>query len=206
MPTVELNKLYRCAWADPAGGPQARTGKSRSAIVVVGQDDLERIFILEADAGRWPTDHLERRILQTQQKWHPAKFGIDATGPQVLFADVMRRKAREEGVKMNLLPTALRSDKSFSIETTLQPIVAQGRLFRPELALCKTLYEEWKHHPSADFNDTMDALACAIRLLPTALPDHIRKLSKEQFRSYLLKSGMSREKVEERVMEHDPTE
>lgn len=203
MSSVELNKLYRTAWCDPAGGPQARTGKSRSAIVVVGQDELERIFILEADAARWPTDMLERRILQTQTKWSPAKFGIDATGPQVLFADTMRRKAREEGVRMNLVPTALRSDKSFSIETTLQPIVAQGRLFRPDLSMIKGLYEEWKHHPSTDFNDTMDALACAIRLLPTTLPDHLRALSRDQLRAYLLKTGMSREKVEERLSEHD---
>lgn len=206
MPNLEVSRLFKVAWCDPAGGvnPHVKIqyGQSRAAIVVVGQDDLERIFILEAWAKRIPPDQLIERIFATQLRWHPASFGIDSSGPQLIFAQTVQKEIRERGIKMVLRPVALRMDKTFSIETTLQPVVANGRLFRPPETDCKTLRDEWINFPDGHYRDTLDALACAIRQLPSTLPAHLRMMDKMQLRRYLERTGMSREAIEARLQQH----
>ena len=131
MPTVDRRKLYLVAFCDPAGGPRAgrsNYGLSRAAIVVIGQDDLERVFILEAFIQRIPPDKLIDRIFDTQQKWNPAVFGIDSSGPQLEFAQMVQKEARERGIRIPLRLVAQRQEKTFSIETTIQPLSSAGRL------------------------------------------------------------------------------
>lgn len=204
MLSVKVNELYRVSWCDPAGSPQqAQHGTSRSAIVTIGQDALERVFILEAWIERVATTILEQRILATQAKWRPAKFGIDVSGPQGMFYDTMRRRATEEGVKIRWHPEALLHDKLFSIETAIEPVARGGRLFRPEEKFCRVLKDEWHRFPDKHFNDGMDALSNAIRLLPSSLPEHFKSMAREQLRRYLQKTGLSPAKILERLEQHD---
>ena len=205
MPSVAINSLTRVAWVDTAGNPaQAKTGTSRSAIVAVGQDNLERIFILEIFIERCPTTTLEQKILYFQNRWKPQKFGIDVSGPQGLFFDTMKRRAREEGVQIHWHPESAVRDKIFVIERTLEPIARQGRLFRPPERECRTLREEFNRFPDKGApNDGMDALANAIRLLPSSLPEHLREMSKERLKAYLHRIGAPPDMIEERLREHD---
>jgi hypothetical protein len=204
MQEIAVNSLYRVSWADPAGNPnQATHGTSRSAIVTVGQDNLERVFILEAWVERVATTILEQRILATQNRWQPLKFGIDVSGPQGMFYDTMRRRAREEGVNIRWHPEALLSNKMFAIESAIEPVARGGRLFRPDEKYCRALKDEWHRFPDKHFNDGMDALSNAIRLLPASLPEHMRLMSRQQLASYLRKTGMSAEMIEQRLEQHD---
>lgn len=205
MPQVEVRKLWRAAWIDPAGGPTAaKHAKSRAAIVVIGQDDFERVFILDSWADRVPPDKLIDRIFDTNRRWRPAVFGIDASGPQVIFSQTVQREARERGEKIALRPVALRADKTFSIETTLQPISAAGRLFRPPESRVHSLEAEWKNFPDGFYRDQLDALACAIRLLPRTLPAHLQMMEKTALRRYLVSTGMPRDQVEAQLLQHNP--
>lgn len=206
METSDVNRLYRVSWCDPAGGPDTRrsnAGLSRSAIVTIGLDQLERIFILEAWAARIAPDQLIERVFENNAKWRPAAFGIDASGPQLMFAQLLQKEARERGVRLPLRPTALRAEKSFSIETSIQPICSSGRLFRPPENECRGLMDEWKSFPDGTYRDTLDALACAIRLLPSMLPQHLREMGREQLRRYLERSGMHNDEVEMRLRQHE---
>lgn len=204
MPEVAINSLTRVSFVDTAGSKQtAKYGTSRSAILTIGQDALERIFILEAFIERCATTVLEQKILYTQNTWKPSKFGIDVSGPQGLFFDTMRRRAREEGVKIHWVPVPSHSDKLFGIERGLEPVARSGRLFRPADKHCLALREEFRRFPDPLFNDGMDALANAIRLLPSSLPEHMRQMSKERLRSYLERTGAPRELIEERMAQHD---
>lgn len=205
MPTVDRNKLWRCAWVDPAGGPragQSQSGLSRAAIVVIGQDDLERVFILEAWAQRVAPDRLIDRILDTQQKWNPAVFGIDSSGPQLMFSQLVQKEAHERGIRIPLRPMALKSDKTFSIETSIQPVAASGRLIRPIESECRALKEEMTSFPDGMFRDTLDALACAIRLLPSIMPEHMKKMTEGQLIDYLKRTGMPPDQIATRVAQH----
>lgn len=204
MPEVDRSKLWVAAHVDPAGGPRAseRRQTSRAAIAVVGQDDLERVFILEAWAKRIAPDLLIDRIFDTYERWRPAVFSIDASGPQLAFAQMVQKEARERGIKLPLRPIQLRQDKAFAIETTLQPVASSGRLLRPADNECRELAAEWKGFPDGMYRDLLDALACAIRLLPAVLPAHLRALSEGQLRTYLAQTGMPRDQIEERINQH----
>lgn len=205
MPYTLYSELYIVSWCDPASGgsvQKSQSGLSRAAVVTIGQDDAERIFILEAFIRRIPPDQLIEKIFQVNRKWRSNRFGIDASGPQKTFAELLAKEARDRQIKLPLRPTALHADKTFTIETTIQPVIANGRLFRPPEAECVVLKEEFIQFPSGDKRDGMDALACAIRLLPKSMPKWQRELTREQYRRYLMSTGMDREAVEARLVEH----
>ena len=202
MPTVDRRKLYLVAFCDPAGGPRAgrsNYGLSRAAIVVIGQDDLERVFILEAFIQRIPPDKLIDRIFDTQQKWNPAVFGIDSSGPQLEFAQMVQKEARERGIRIPLRLVAQRQEKTFSIETTIQPLSSAGRLFRPHDNECRTLKDETTSFPDGMYRDGLDALANAIKLLPSILPAHLRQMNRNQLENYLTRTGMPKDQIAERL-------
>lgn len=205
MQTVNTNSLYLVSWLDPASGPDAdkkQVGMSRSAFATIGQDNLERIFILEIWAGRIAPDKLIDKFFATQEKWRPAAFGLDATGPQKMFAQIIHKEIQQRAVKMNFRPSDLKNDKGFAIETTLQPVAASGRLFRPPENDVRGLKDEWQAFPDGMYRDTLDALACAIRLLPSILPDHMKRMGRDQLRNYLARTGLSREEIERRLSLH----
>lgn len=202
MPTIDRRKLWLCAFVDPAGGPRAgrsNYGLSRAAIVVIGQDDLERVFILEAFIQRIPPDKLIDRIFDTQQKWNPAVFGIDSSGPQLEFAQMVQKEARERGIRIPLRLVAQRQEKTFSIETTIQPLSSAGRLFRPDENEVRQLKDETTSFPDGMYRDGLDALANAIKLLPSILPAHLRQMNRNQLENYLKRTGMPTDQIQERL-------
>jgi hypothetical protein len=207
MPTVATNKLYKVAWCDPAGGvntllTHAGT-RSRASIVVVGQDDLERIFVMETWAKRLPPDQLMAKMFETWFKWRPAIFGMDASGPQLQFHQIVKKEARDRDIRWNLRGVAERTDKITFIETMLQPIEAQGRLIKSgvmhEVADFK---DEYQAFPGGSYRDIMDALARAVWLLPSSLPQHLRLMDRAQLKRYLERTGMDPSQVDLRLAQH----
>jgi predicted phage terminase large subunit-like protein len=198
MAQVEVRKLWRACWIDPAAGPTAaKHAKANAAIVAIGQDSYERVFILDSWADRIAPDKLINRLFDTNARYKPAVFGIDASGfGGTLFEQTVRREARERGIKINLRPVNLKADKNFSIETTLQPIAASGRLFRPPINRCHSLEKEWNGFPDGFYKDQLDALACCIRLLPRTLPEHLKEMGREHLRRYLQTTGMPKDQIE----------
>ena len=205
MPTVQVNKLWVAAFVDPAGGPrvgQSQSGLSRAAITVIGQDDLERVFILSSWAKRVAPDALMELMFETNTRWRPAVFGIDVTGPQGNYYFMVQKEMRERGLKVPFRESKAKLDKAFSIETTIQPLAAAGRLLRPLEAECRPLMEEWKAFPDGMYRDCLDSLACAIRLLPSVLPEHLRQMSERQLHDYLKRTGMAEDMIQTRIAQH----
>lgn len=209
MPSVQHDQLYTVAYADPSGGKMRGAGHSRSAIVVLGMDGLERIFILHSWATFCPTSDLVYNIFKHNDRWQPVIFGIDATGPQGPFVDMLRaehkRREAEQGriIHFPLRPVSLHSDKQFSIETTIQPVAANGRLFRPMEMYCKELKAEWQSFPTGQYRDCLDALACCIRLLPRKNPDVLASQNRERHRVYLRQIGMSEREIDRQLAARD---
>lgn len=207
MPTTALHKLYKVAWCDPAGGNNTLITKvgvrSRAAIVSIGQDDMERVFILEAWAKRLPPDQLISRIFEVNFKFQPAVFGVDASGPQLTFYQTLSKEAHDRDIKINLRGVAERQDKVTFIETVLQPVVAQGRLLKPPDAECNDLKNEWQSFPSGAYKDIMDALARAVWLLPSSLPAHMKLMERNQLKRYLQQTGMDAQQIELRLTQHE---
>jgi len=206
MQTIVVNRLYKVCMADPAGGPtfgRRQSGLSRSAICVLGEDDMERMVILESFAKRIAPDLFINKIFEVQERWRPSVFGIDATGPQLPFYQLLLKEARERGVKWNPRQITSKMDKIDSIEKAIQPIAAAGRLIRPKEIECHTLMEEWRQFPTGMYLDAMDTLAWAIRLLPTVLPSHMKLLSESQLFAYMRRMGLPDDMIRERIAARD---
>lgn len=186
--TLKLSDCYCTAFADSAGGRVGASGRrasqrSRSAIVVAAQDELEHVFFLKAWAKHCTTDELIEEIFLTQEQWHPVIFGIDATATQTLFADALRREAREKNKRLPLYDHIFSGDKDFRIETTLQPLQAAGKLFAlPDAA---DLQHEYESFPGSHLKDILDAAVGAIGLFPRRQKPEERRTEQAQYRHYL---------------------
>src|SRR5260221_8822280 len=96
MIELRTDKLYKCAFFDPKGANPNTRGTSRGAVVVVGMDELERVFVLSSWAAFCGVDEMLNRVFNFDKKWHPAIFGVDTTGNQALWLDMIRREAERK--------------------------------------------------------------------------------------------------------------
>lgn len=154
------------AFVDPASGKTAlRRTASRSADVVVAQDELGRVFVLHAWAGRIPTTAHTDRLFRMVEDFRPRIVGIDASAMQSLWADALMREAKQRALRLPLHPMKMPTsvDKLARIRTILQPVIAAGRLFIQ--AGQRDLFQELEAFPSGLTVDLADALAEATTLL-----------------------------------------
>lgn len=198
---IDLKDLpERYAFFDPASSKkmqELKMLKSRSAIVVVAPDWLGRIFVLDAWAGRCSTDQMIERLYRTHEVWNLKALGGEANGLQELFQEAIMRDARLRGKQLPLRPIhqPTRIDKDWRIRATLQPIVANGRLFvRPDQTELRT---EIVSFPLSPLKDTIDALASAIRMIPQRPVAAERDAETAHLLEYLRKTGAPPAVIEE---------
>lgn len=170
MISIPIKSLVEViAACDPAAGKRSQTKvkrtRSRSAIVVIGQDLLARVYLLKAWAERCLTSALTEEIFKTQVDWKPRLFTIDSAANQSLYGDELQMRARERGIHLPLVPfyPPTNIDKDWNISNILQPLLLEGRLvFQP------TQYEafsEMEGHPTSRTKDIIDAIAMAVSKL-----------------------------------------
>lgn len=204
--TINVKRLYVVCFCDPSGGPtfgKKQSGLSRAAITALGCDDKERMIILESFIKRVPPDQLVDKIFEFQQRWKPAVFGIDASGPQLMwYQNLVGKEARERNVKWSPKGVNFKIDKIDTIEKAIQPIASSGRLLRPPERECYPLMEEFRQFPTGQYMDGMDSLAHAILLMPTVLPTHMRMYNDTQLRAFLMRMGFNKDQIEERIAQN----
>ncbi len=188
IPRSELTRHY--AFCDPSGGKtDLKATRSRAAIVVAAADVLGRIFIMYAWAGRPSTNQLMDEILKVNDRFAPKVFGVEANGLQALFGDAILRDANLRGKSLNLSqvwqPT--HQEKANRIRTTLQPIIAHGRLFLQEDMI--ELKYEITSFPMNPRMDLIDATASVVRLIPPAATRSEREASVDTKAAYLRATG-----------------
>lgn len=199
---VDLRNLYLTAWVDLSGGKIGKRQRSRSAYVVAGQDDLERIFLLETFGAHIITDQFIEKIFKLHEKWELRVMGFDTTGPQTMFVDQLRREARITGRTLPPIHSEpLQHEKIAHIETVIQPVCAQGRIFRLPENQCADFKTEWQAFPNAGgYLDILDCVACAIDFL---LPKKPKRAQENQqvanLRAYLKNRGCTDDYIRRRV-------
>jgi predicted phage terminase large subunit-like protein len=168
---TDILPLY--AFLDPAGPKKRNEGlkhvASRSAIVVGGQDDIGRVFVLHAWAARCGADALKRKIVEIHRRWNPKLFGCEENNLASLWSDALRTDPewRTHGVKLIGITQPTNIEKDYRIRTTLQPIVGNGRMFLNENDPgILELRAEVKTFPMNARKDLIDALASLCRLMP----------------------------------------
>lgn len=204
MPELAIDELVdRVGFVDPASGKNQELKKvrARSAIVVVGQDALARIFVLYAWADRVSPTVLSAKIIEVADALKPRTFGIEDNAMQFLFADLVMRDARQLESRVKFLPVTqpTRIEKDFRIRTTLQPVIARGRLF--VRADQRELLQEIEAFPNSMTKDVVDALASAVNILPRRVAPVQRRDEAEALARYLRESGAPPDYIEQRLAE-----
>jgi hypothetical protein len=185
---IKLSSLVVCAFADSSGGRvgggRKPSQRSRSAIVVVGQNEVEQYFIFKAWARHCTTDELINEIFATDDQWKPKVFALDATGTQTLFIDALHRECREKNRRDHFQDHVFEGDKDWRIETTLQPLQSAGKLFVLTEGM-DDLKGEYESFPGSNFKDTLDALVGCILQFPRRHKPEEAREEMRQYRSYL---------------------
>lgn len=183
---------------DPAGNPKKAALKrvrARSAVVVVGADYLERIFVLYSWADRAATPTLLEQIFEVNERFHPRRFGCEANAMQSLFAEAVRYVAKDKGKSLPLVavqqPTKI--TKEFRIRSILQPVVGNGRLFlQPNQ---HELRAEITAFPTGMTVDLVDALASCVSLIPKVTRRELDNRAETNIRQYLIDSGLNEQEI-----------
>ena len=201
---VELSKIHpRWLYLDPASGKnkeRLKNVRARSAMVVVGTDPLQRVFVLDAWAGRVGTNVIVDTFVSMAIKWGVVVAGFEDAGQQNLLMDPLLDAADKRGVKLPLTPVTVntRVDKKWRIRTILQPVIGAGRLIILEDLI--ELINEVTSFPMNAKMDLVDAMATAVSLTPPVTTKGVGRDEQKELAKYLRDSGMSPMEIEDYLL------
>ena len=169
-------------------------------MVCLGQDEYEREFLLHSFAGQVPTSLFIEEIVKCWRMWRPRAFGVDTTGPQQPFYDMLTMETRRRGMKIPFVPITFHGDKVTRIEDMLEPSLSDGRLFvHPNAAAA---HEEGKEFPTG-FLDTLDCMAAAKRMLPKRPNAQTKVVGREREIEALRRQGLPYSQIMERIAQRN---
>jgi muconolactone delta-isomerase len=203
---LELTDLVIVSFCDPSAGKKGterlKRTSARSAIVTVGLDYLTRVFVLEAWADRCSTETLTKQLFATHERFPTMRiFGMEANAMQSLYADSVLLEARAKHKRIPFTPVTqpTKIEKHWRIRTTLQPVIANGRLFlQPDQ---HELQAELSSFPMTPVVDIVDALASAINIAPVRPSVQIRNDEAEAHAAYLRRCGVAPDTIQRRILE-----
>lgn len=164
--------------------------------MVLGQDDVEREFVLHAFAEQCPTSQFIEEVVRVARLWRPRAFGVDVTGPQGAFYDSLVLETRRRGMRIPFVPITFHGEKISRIEDTLEPSLSDGRLFvHPGM---ERAHEEGKEFPTG-FLDCLDCMAAAKRMLPKRATTKTKMMEREREIDSLKRAGMPFETIMQRL-------
>ena len=198
MVLTPISSLYRVAFADPSKGKSHKDStQSRSAVVCLGQDQIEREFVLHAFCEQIPTSQFIEEIIRTYRVWRPRVFGVDTTGPQGPFYDSLVLETRRRGLRIPFVSVNFHGEKKTRIEDTVEPSLNDGRLFvHPTSAL----HEEGKDFP-VGFLDGLDCLAACKRMLPKRATTQTKVAQRQKEIEGLRRQGLPFGTIMDRIAE-----
>lgn len=150
--------------ADPASG-KLTAGGAQHAIVIVGQAEDGKAFMLDEWAERTSSDVLVRQIFTLNSRWRCRRFGLESVGQQNLFFQSTVREAdmRRERIALVPIDQPTTQDKEFRITSTIQKWCHNGLLFVNET--CTGTLRQLERYPAGLLCDLVDALASALNML-----------------------------------------
>jgi predicted phage terminase large subunit-like protein len=166
---VEPVPLRITVTVDPA--ISQRRGADRSAIVVVGTDEMGRWYVLEAWADRVQPKALVDRLFDVAARWRPQVIGLEA----VAYQQALRYWVQEEMLRRrHWLPIReLRPDYGQTKEMrirALQPLYEAGQILHREGLV--DLEMELVRFPRGQHDDLIDALAYHVHLVARQTAPH----------------------------------
>lgn len=136
-----------------------------TAIVTIGIDNNNRIYILDIIHDRMNPTDIINRIFETNIKWHPISIGIEVVAYQKMLALEIRKQMNMRNMIFNLVEVNPMWEKNARIRTLLQPRYWNASIIHPkyhtkikELELELLKFPNWKH------DDIIDSLSACIKI------------------------------------------
>lgn len=159
--TPENLKVY--TFVDPAISDKQEA--DFTAIVTIGIDNNNRIYILDIIHDRMNPTDIINRIFETNIKWHPISIGIEVVAYQKMLALEIRKQMNMRNMFFNLIEVNPMWEKNARIRTLLQPRYWNASIIHPkyhtkikELELELLKFPNWKH------DDIIDSLSACIKI------------------------------------------
>lgn len=136
-----------------------------TAIVTIGIDQNNRIYILDITHDRMNPTDLINRVFETNIKWKPTAIGVEIVAYQKMLALEIRKQMNMRNMFFNLVEVTPMWEKNARIRTLLQPRYWNASIIHPkyhtkikdlELELLK--FPNWKH------DDIIDSLSACIKI------------------------------------------
>lgn len=149
---------YYCAW-DLAIGKSDRNDYSVG--VVVGINEADEMFVMDAVRGRWDGFELVERILDLYEQWKPSIIGIEKGHIEMALGPFLEKRVRERGLYeayFKDLKTGRRDKEARA--RAIQGRMQQGMVYFPrEATFTGPLIAELLRFPNGVHDDQVDALA-----------------------------------------------
>jgi predicted phage terminase large subunit-like protein len=166
METLDFDVLKRVVMWDPAMGEKDIKKNSRNAMVVMGQDSRNRIFVLDAFAERRNPAFLYTKFIGLHQKWRCHKAAIES----VLFSRTLKFPLYKEQIRVGhrfpVIDETPTGDKDYRIRTLIPYTESHDFFIRRGL---RDFHEEIKGFPTFGTKDLVDAAAACLNLLGTEM-------------------------------------
>ena len=156
---VDMDRMrYYCAW-DLAIGKKDRNDYSVG--MVVGIDEMDNLFVVDVDRGRYDGFELVERILDMYELWRPSIIGIEKGHIEMALGPFLEKRVRERGLHEAYFKDLKvgRRDKEARARA-IQGRMQQGMVYLPRNELFTgPLVAELLRFPNGVHDDQVDALA-----------------------------------------------
>lgn len=136
-----------------------------TAIVTIGIDSNNRVFVLDILHDRMNPDELINNTFNTYLKWKPSYIWLETVQYQKMLAFEIRKQMNSRNMFFNLIEVNPMGEKNARIRTLLQPRYWNASIIHPKYHnKIKDLELELLKFPNAKHDDIIDSLAWALKI------------------------------------------
>lgn len=202
LPHDILERLWIVTSIDPA--VSGSRFSDMSAIVTVGVDHNDDIYVLEILNSRMDTSVLIESIFEVDKRWSPVKIGIETFAFQKTIKNVVEWEMRRKKIYIPLVQ--LETDTTKSKEARIRGL--QPRIQYSNFYVKKNMFDlvdQMLRFPRAKHDDLIDALANAQQLFRTPgyrpMPRRLTGKTFDQILKTIKKSYQSKRIGRDHLME-----
>ena len=130
-----------------------------TVIATVGMDSRNNMYVIDVNRGRWDSKEIIDRMMDTQSRYQPEIFTVEAGAIQKSLGPFLKERMLETGNFINLMEKVPVKDKQARARS-IQARLRQGTMFfNPRADWYPDLEQEMVRFPRDKHDDQVDALA-----------------------------------------------